>query len=143
MAEFPRVEVELHRRVKALGAQVRLKHRKRGRRFLVDDGAVVQRRQAVAVALDGLIGAKSRREQVAQLVDPLVLEVVDIKTLGEIVVPHEEIQAFVLPVLRQDVARFVERVDAFVHPCIFTLVAAQDAVKPVVAHLVDDDRLEA
>ena len=143
VTEFPLVEVELHRLVERHLAQVRLQHRERRRGLLVNDGAVVQRREAVAVALDGLIRTKPRREQVAQFVDPLVLEVFQLKALGQVVLaPKQQGNVFVFTVLGQEVPGLVERVDALVHPRVFTLVASKDAVEPVVADFMDDDRLQ-
>ena len=144
VVELPLVEVELHGLVEGDLAQVRLQHRERRRGLLVDDGAVVQRGEAVAVALDGLVRAKTRWEQVAQLVDPLVLEVLQLEALGQVVLAaKQQGDVLVLAVFGQEVAGLVERVDALVHPRVFTLVAAEDAVEPVVADLVDDDRFQA
>ena len=85
MAKLPCVEVQLHRRIEPRGPQVRLQHGKRRGRLLVDDRPIVQLCQAVAVALDGLIHPKTRREEVAQLVDPSVLEVFEFQTSGQVV----------------------------------------------------------
>ena len=96
------------------------------------------------MALNGLVRAKPRWKQVAQLVDPLVLEVLQLEALRQVVLAAEQQgDVLVLAVFGQEVAGLVERVDALVHPRVFTLVAAEDAVEPVVADLVDDDRFQA
>ena len=95
------------------------------------------------MALHRLIDGHTCTEKICEDISAFVGFSDQIKTLHERRGPvFKTSQSELVSVFLDEVPGFIERINALVHPCVGAFVAAEDAVKPVVANLVDDDGLE-
>ena len=143
MLEFPGIKVGLHAPVKPLGAEAVAQVIEGGGGFFVDHGAVVDGAEVVGVALHRLVNGHPGAQEIGEYIPALVGFPDQVEAL------HERRGAFFKPgqpeliaVFLDEVPGLVEGVDALVHPRVGAFVAAEDAVKPVVPHLVDDHSLQ-
>ena len=142
MFEFPGIEVGLHAPVKPLGAETVTQVIESGGRFFVDHRTVVDGAEVVGVALHRLVNGHPGAQEIGEHLPALVRFPNKVEALHEWRgAVFKTGQPELIAVFLYEVPSFVEGVDALVHPRVGAFVASEDAVKPVVAHLVDDNGL--
>ena len=140
MLELPLLEVGVQALVHGVLTEVghQVVHHQGG--LHVDRGAVVDRGEGCGGLFDGLIKVAARVEAITEL----VLQAMSIAQASCDLPEEGNAQVETTGrIARTHVAQFHEAVHAFIHPRMIALVAAEDAVEPVVAHLMRDHIVQA
>ena len=142
MLEAPLGVIVFHGLVEKLLTQVVLEVAQCSSCFFVHDGAVVDRRKVVGMALHGLCFLQTITQQGGDFIGRGVAVLAGADQFADVVGQDTRAKTQAIAVLFNEVARFVVRVEAFIEPRVLAFVASQNAVEPVVSDFVNNHGFE-